>query len=83
MEGSSRGEGDEVDKSGKNVKKTLPSASKLKRSAEKRKLSEDSNLTSVNIKVSILMKYVTLIMCKYWVVVILLAIVKFIVSVLL
>ena len=49
MEGSGRG--DEVDKSDKNVKKTPPSGSKLKRSAEKRKLSEDSNLASANITV--------------------------------
>ena len=47
MEGSG-----EVDRSDRNVKKIPPSGPKLKRSAEKRKLSEDTNLASANIKVS-------------------------------
>ena len=47
---------DEVDKDVKTVKKTTPPAApKLKRSAEKRKISDDSNLASVNIRVCLLM----------------------------
>ena len=44
---SSKGD---VDGSDKSVKKTPPSGGK-KRSTEKRKISDDSSLTSVNIKV--------------------------------
>ena len=52
MEDSKPRDGDEGDKNSKGLKKTPPSGSKLKRSAEKKKsLSEDSNLTSMNIKV--------------------------------
>ena len=52
MESSRTRDGDEHDKNSKGLKKTPPSGSKLKRSAEKkRSLSEDSNLTSMNIRV--------------------------------
>ena len=52
MKGSKPRDGDEGDKNSKGLKKTSPSGAKLKRSAEKKKsLSEDSNLTSMNIKV--------------------------------
>lgn len=49
---SSKGDVDEVDKCDKNVKRS-PScpATKLKRAVEKRKMNEDSILTSVNVKV--------------------------------
>lgn len=47
MEGGSKGEGES--RSDKAVKKTSPSVAKLKRT---RKISDDSNLASVNIRVS-------------------------------